>query len=118
MFIHTTFSGRKCDFCTYYLVTNKSQVNNLFDLNILFFSGQRLNDGHLGGDSSAAINSSTHHSDGTQSAYTQQQTREPPPQKIDDDDAIEEDVKHEPKYSVKPSSSTYQGGGLSSGNET
>nr|GMD27002.1 membrane protein of ER body 2-like [Ipomoea batatas]GME18558.1 membrane protein of ER body 2-like [Ipomoea batatas] len=71
-------------------------------------------DGHLRGDSSAATKSSSHYSDGTQSAYTQQQTRAPPQEMIDDD-AIQQDVKHEPKYSVKPSSSTYQGGGLSSG---
>ncbi|XP_031121258.1 membrane protein of ER body-like protein isoform X2 [Ipomoea triloba] len=73
--------------------------------------GQKPNDGHLMGDSSDAINSSSHHSDGTQSAYTQQQTRAPPPEMID------EDVKHEPLHSVKPSSSTYQGGGLSSGGD-
>nr|GME21044.1 membrane protein of ER body-like protein isoform X1 [Ipomoea batatas] len=73
-------------------------------------------DGHLRGDSSAATKSSSHYSDGTQSAYTQQQTRAPPQEMIDDD-AIQQDVKHEPKYSVKPSSSTYQGGGLSSGGD-
>nr|GLL33266.1 membrane protein of ER body-like protein isoform X2 [Ipomoea trifida] len=73
--------------------------------------GQNPNDEHLRGDSSAAIKSPPHHSDGTQSAYTQQQTREPPPQMIDDD------VKHEPLHSVKPSSSTYQGDGVSSGGD-
>ncbi|XP_019188723.1 PREDICTED: membrane protein of ER body-like protein isoform X2 [Ipomoea nil] len=99
--------GKCFDLLWFFGGTQKAQTSQYQPLaTVASEQGQKPNDGHLKGDSNAAINSSSHHSDATQSAYIQQETRAPPPEMIDN-------VKHEPQFSGKPFSSSYQGGVLS-----